>query len=403
MGDAARSLTDPQIAGIILLFLATVGTLCVVGTYIDLWNPALATDTVFWFFGVGIALLFRIDEAGDPRFFREAVARTLKITALIAFITNLFVFNLWVELVIQPLLLVFVVGAYNSQNPSAKRVGEWGLALVGSGMLAFTAMRLAQEWGEVDPLETFRGLLLPVWLTLGILPFIYFFALLSAYQGRLKRMGLALGEQSPSWPVRFAMLVSFHGRLAELESVDWRWLCKTGTASSFREAQRRIAEFREDQRSIAAEAKAAIDRLERFAGASGTDADGRRLDQREFNATKKALELLGSAQMGWYRNRGGRYRTDLAEILSSRFEEGGLPQPHGIDIDVSQGGQSWYASRRTISGWYFGIGSANAPPDQWFYDGPEPPSGFPGGASACGVSLSGRRRIGEVGPLRPAG
>ncbi len=71
---------------------------------------------------MGIALLFRMDEAGDPRFFREAVARTLKITALIAFIANLFVFNLWVELVIQPLLLVFVVGAYNSQTPQRN---EW--------------------------------------------------------------------------------------------------------------------------------------------------------------------------------------------------------------------------------------------------------------------------------------
>ena len=302
LGDAGRLLIHPQITGIILLFLTTVSALCAVGAYIDLWNPALTTDTVFWFFSVGIGLLFRIDEAGsDPRFFRKAVARTFKITALIAFITNLFVFNLYVELAIQPLLFVFVLGTYNSQNASAKQVGEWGLALVGSGMLVLTAMRLAQDWGEVDPLETFRGLLFPVWLTLGILPFIYILALLSAYQGGLKRMGLALGEQSPSWPVRFAILVSFHARLAELESVDSRWLRTIGTASSFREARRRIEEFREDRRSIAAEAKAAVHRLERFAGASGTDADGRRLDQREFDATKKALEILGSAQMGWYR------------------------------------------------------------------------------------------------------
>jgi hypothetical protein len=47
-------------------------------------------------------------------------------------------------------------------------------------------------------------------------------------------------------------------------------------------------------------------------------------------------------------------------------------------VQVSPGGGSWHAWRRTPSGWVFAIGAAGPPPDQWEYDGAEPPSGFPG-------------------------
>jgi hypothetical protein len=46
-------------------------------------------------------------------------------------------------------------------------------------------------------------------------------------------------------------------------------------------------------------------------------------------------------------------------------------------MDVSNSGQSWYAWRRTPSGLCFGVGAAGRPPDQRFYEGMDPPQGFP--------------------------
>ena len=31
-----------------------------------------------------------------------------------------------------------------------------------------------------------------------------------------------------------------------------------------------------------------------------------------------------------------------------------------------------------MTGWCFAIGAAGPPPNQWEYDGPEPPKGYPG-------------------------
>ncbi len=42
--------------------------------------------------------------------------------------------------------------------------------------------------------------------------------------------------------------------------------------------------------------------------------------------------------------------------------------------------------RRTVTGWVFAVGAAGPPPEQWFYDGPEPPSGYPGSDPGWGRS-----------------
>lgn len=127
------------------------------------------------------------------------------------------------------------------------------------------------------------------------------------------------------------------------------------------------------------------ERLERernahYAGSHECDEFGQRLDRREFDETRAALQQLASMQMGWYRNRGGRYRPELLELLKSD----GLPAEHGIELRVSEDGQSWWALRRTITGWCFAIGATEPPPDQWLFDGPEPPSGLPGDDPAWG-------------------
>jgi hypothetical protein len=89
--------------------------------------------------------------------------------------------------------------------------------------------------------------------------------------------------------------------------------------------------------------------------------------------------------MGWYRNRGGRYRADLLELLGD-FTSQGLPEDHGITLHVAKNGKSWWAWRRTVTGWCFAIGAVGPPPDQWEFDGPEPPHGSLGKIRAGGAA-----------------
>jgi hypothetical protein len=86
--------------------------------------------------------------------------------------------------------------------------------------------------------------------------------------------------------------------------------------------------------------------------------------------------------MGWY-DRKDRYKTDLLDILT--FDA--LPEDHGIMMRISDDGQRWFGWRRMVSGWCFAIGAAGAPPDQWVYDGADPPADFPGVGEEWGDSF----------------
>jgi hypothetical protein len=127
------------------------------------------------------------------------------------------------------------------------------------------------------------------------------------------------------------------------------------------------------------------ERLKKFAGVTGVDSDNRQLDRREFRETTEALRFVSLCMMGWYR-RGGRYRPDILTILEGSFERHGLKGPPEIHVHVSSDGQAWYAWRRTVTGWCFAIGAGGPPPNQWLYDGSEPPVGFPGVGPSWGTS-----------------
>ena len=81
---------------------------------------------------------------------------------------------------------------------------------------------------------------------------------------------------------------------------------------------------------------------------------------------------------GWYRREPVGYKPDLIERFSDDFTAQGLPIPSGITMVVFDDGQRWYAWRRTPGGHHFAIGASKAPPNQWRYDGPDPPRDFPG-------------------------
>jgi hypothetical protein len=147
-------------------------------------------------------------------------------------------------------------------------------------------------------------------------------------------------------------------------------------APSLRAKLRVIRELRGRIRRDEEEKRLKADDLVRYAGYRGTDEEGRRLDRREFAETIRALETLSTAHMGWYRkDPAGRYKARVAEFMSTFAR--GLPEEHGITMEVSVDGQSWYAWRRTVSGWVFAVGAASPPPDPRFYDGEHPPKGFP--------------------------
>lgn len=134
-------------------------------------------------------------------------------------------------------------------------------------------------------------------------------------------------------------------------------------------------------------------RWQTHAGSDEVDDRGRRADDREFAATRDALRWIWVCHAGWYR-RLGRFREDMLGIALGGSDAKKLPQPHGVEMRLADDGQTFWAWRRTVSGWHLGIGShisnnagqPDAEITEWLWDAADAPAsapaaGFPGWSS----------------------
>ena len=356
-----------------------------IGFQLDLWNVDLLTATFIWAVASGGVLLFKsATEANeDPFFFHNTVAATLAPTVFVTFFMNLATLGFLAELALQLFLFpvtVASVAAHARTSREHTRVAhlcDGVLLVVGLCWSVYTGLHLHATWGRLDVTLMLQKLALPIWLTAGLLPFLFTMNLYGAYDRAFRIIGSQAHGLRDRWRARVAILLTLHFRARDIAQLRHYWIRKLVDARELRTARSAVREFertlRDRERAIAEE----IGGLVRYAGIDGADSEGRRLDQREFKETTKALRWLATCHMGHYRRR-NRYDPELLALLGDGFVRHGLAKEHGIVMKVSGDGQAWFAYRRTITGWCLAIGAAGPPPEQWEYDGQEPPRGFPG-------------------------
>ena len=361
--------------GLWVTFLAWMFTL------VGLWSPDLTGPLMVWALTVGIGMLMDVGKTNRPGWWRGQVRKAFALTAFAEALTNLVVFGFLVELVLVPVLTVLVlmaaVSAGDRRLAPARTLVEAILAIAGVGLLGFVLVQLFSNLSGLD--DAARTFVLPFWLTLGSLPFVYLVGVWSGYQVAFNFLrGEARGRAL--WRGRFALLTGLGANARTANQFRTYEATQLAEATTWGEARGVVAKHRAGLRDEPEAGRQASRRILKLAGVIGTD-DGRQLDRREFAETKSALLWIATAQDGWYSNPEQRYREDLLSVLEPLR---GLPANHGVTMHVANDGQSWWAWRRTVTGWCFAVGSAAPPPDQWLHDGPDPPTGFPGQDPAWG-------------------
>jgi len=377
-----RTALHPKIWSIVLLLGAWSLGLVYLGAKVGWWTDDLAADTWFWFFTTALVLLFNFEKASkEPDFFIKASKEIFGLTLVLGFLSDLYVLSIPIEFVAQGVLafvaMLAVVAGTQEKTEAVQKLANGCLSAAGLAVLILAIVSLVRSWSSDDLPDLARQLLMPAWMTLGVLPYIYCVGLYAAYEHVFLRIDWK-SEHSRKRRLRAkaAAVVGLHGRATLVGKFTGMWPVRLADAASFRDALRVTDEFEVYLQDLELERQEAEDRLVRFAGVDGVDEHGLRLDRREFEETTGALRWIATCQMGWGRRETG-YRADILDVVGD-LSRHGLPGDGDIQVAVSASGESWYAWRRTISGWVFAIGAATEPPDQWECDGPEPPDGFPG-------------------------
>jgi hypothetical protein len=205
-------------------------------------------------------------------------------------------------------------------------------------------------------------------------------SVIAAYEIAFIRFTGMREAKQPSFLDKLALIISVRLRRHILRQFKPYWGKKIIDADSFPNKRRAALEFVADRQRRTLEEVEAQNQLVDMAGVIGLDQYGQQLDKREFTESKNALHWVHTCQIGHFKKRDGSYEPKLLSILGD-FASYGLPKDHGIKLRVGEDSQSWYAYRQVATGWFFGIGASGPPPDIWYFDGPNLPSGFPSQSS----------------------
>jgi hypothetical protein len=277
----AESLFAPKLLGGLLVMLAYVGLLVWLGFRTGVWSWDLASETVTWFVGSAFVLFLNLADASRQRgFFWRVILQTLGIALLIDFFMNdLFVLSLPAELVLQVVVTVLVllslVAARDPAHRPVKRLADLLLSVVVLALAGFIVMQVVRQWQQVTTRANLLELLLPVWLTLALLPFIYVASILLAYGSAFHRIDWALGKTSDgSWKAKVALVTVLRGRRVDASRFAGRWVSE---ATPLLPSGRRAVSQESSRLGSARESdeKEARESLQRIIGVGGTDADGR--------------------------------------------------------------------------------------------------------------------------------
>ena len=243
------------------------------GWKLALWNTGLVSNTVVWTVGTALVLFFNVTKAvEDPRFFHKTAKGTLKASVFVEFFINLFVFGLLAELLLQFVLTVLLMlDAVSGQKPEHRQVKKVLVALVtGTGvmLLGYTIVQFYAQWAQLDRQVLFLKVALPVWLTIGVLPFVYILSLYIVYDQALRGVLWAAGDWRARWRTGFVLVREFRLRRNELHSFTWLWIKRVAVTPDVTAARAVVRPFREEQRATEQAKRDADDRLRRYAGSS---------------------------------------------------------------------------------------------------------------------------------------
>lgn len=174
-----------------LLFLYIAITLLILYE-LSIWNTSLTKTTIYWVFGWSIIAFINSGKLHQEKGYLHKVFReVLNITILIAFFVNFYTFALWIELILVPFavtlsLLTFFSGTkdeYKILNTFLNRVQ----IVFGTAIFIFCISKAVEDIESLASTSTIHELILPIYLSILLLPFLYALSWYARYEQNVRR------------------------------------------------------------------------------------------------------------------------------------------------------------------------------------------------------------------------
>lgn len=151
------------------------------------WKLGVMKDTVLWGIFSGLAIVGRSVQLKDEgSLLRSFFHDSLAVSVVVEFMSNLYTFPLWIEVIVLPILTILMTFQYLAQRvPNGKTVERLFGCLAGFGgwlFLAYLCMAIYQHSQKLLAYDSLRQFSLPFILTAISVPAFYLIALYARYE-----------------------------------------------------------------------------------------------------------------------------------------------------------------------------------------------------------------------------
>lgn len=154
--------------------------------YLGVWQSSNFKDVLFWFFTVGLILIFKINDAKSKAYFKSIFFSAIKWTIVLEFIVNLHSFSLFTEIIILPIMVFLAmtqaVAEREERNKVVSKFLQYIIAIVGISIFSYSLYKTILNMEAVFTFQNLIAFLLPSTITILFIPFVYFLALYSTYE-----------------------------------------------------------------------------------------------------------------------------------------------------------------------------------------------------------------------------
>ncbi|RZJ79720.1 MAG: hypothetical protein EOO47_09925 [Flavobacterium sp.] len=155
-----------------------------------IWNTTLLKDSIFWTFLVAFPMMFNANKIDSFKKFKTKVILPLfKFSVIFEFIFGLYTFELWIEMLIIPIIILLVgVNIFSARKPEhykATKLSNWMINLLVLWMFYGIGKHLIYNYESYLNTETLHQFLNPLCLSILFLPILYALSIYIHYETSL--------------------------------------------------------------------------------------------------------------------------------------------------------------------------------------------------------------------------
>ena len=190
--NVVYTLFDKRLVRVYLISAAYIFLILVVLNAVGFWTVAHLKNTIIWFFSIAIFSIFQINKImEDISYFKKTALDTAKLLVVVEFIISSYPLAIWQEFILVPFLTFisallavaeikpeFQTPKYNATRALLKGV----LAIVGLVLIVTAIRQLIGDIQSFFTLGTLSEFLLPIFLTLLFLPYLFLLTVYAEYE-----------------------------------------------------------------------------------------------------------------------------------------------------------------------------------------------------------------------------